>query len=511
MSEAAERRENVCDRLANELIRRVYTGHYAAGTRLPPERALALELGTDRTSLRIALAQLKRLNLLSIVQGSGAVVNDYRQHAGIEFFLHAFSLEDSPAEPALLTQMLEYFHLTMPGVYGLVMRNASDDQFAAIEATYRRQCEIAGDPAAAAVLSVDAVDLAAAASGNLLFPCIFRSTRPLRLRLMSRLFSSVDVKERAEAHLRWIQLLRSRTLSPDEVEARYRATLRASFVKAHEFLASFGPAAIDAPGVLVGRGMHELPSLPEVGRPEPVRTTTDRLAFELLRRIYLGVYAAGQRLTPERELAAELGTDRTSLRVALGQLKRMNLISAVQGSGMIVKDFRREAGIDFFEHVFEIEDTPLEGEMLAHVVAYLNATVPSLIGEGARRATPLSMQRLEALYRHALTVADQPDAVAECLTLSEDMFAAATRNVIIELVYRSTRSVRRRLARHVARHVDMRRRLTAYLELLTAVKTGMASVDDVEGLFRAYQRRLDGEAHAALAAASLAPARLPAS
>jgi len=505
MESSIARRESVSDRLANELIRRIVSGDYAPGIRLPPERTLAVELGSDRTSLRIALAQVKRLNLLSIVQGSGAVVNDYRTHAGVEFFLHAFALADTPDEPALLNEMLQYFHLTMPGVYGLVMQRASDADLAAIEGVYRRQVA-ARDPEASAALAVEAIDEAAIASRNLIFQAIFRSMRPLRLRLMRRLMALVDIRHAAEDNVRWVQLLRSRTLSADEVEERYRATLRRSHVKARE---AMGALAQDAWGAAPRPG-----AAPRLGvvvspvRPRRPPTTPDRLAHELMRRIWLGAYAPGQHLSPERELAVELGTDRTSLRVALGQLKRMNLISAVQGSGMAVKDFRRDAGIDFLEHVFELEDTPLEAEMLAQVADYLNATVPALVGLCARLASPPDLERLEHVFRQARAAAGDVEAVSELTVRSEDMFAAATGNVVVALVYHSTRPLRLRLAHRVAATTDMRQRLDAHLDFLRIVQKGLVAVDDVEGLFRTYQRKLFSDARAALTGAggSAAPA-----
>ncbi|MDD9938242.1 MAG: GntR family transcriptional regulator, partial [Myxococcales bacterium] len=51
------------DRIADELIARVFTGELQPGDTLPAERALAASLGVDRTSLRIAMRQLTRMRL----------------------------------------------------------------------------------------------------------------------------------------------------------------------------------------------------------------------------------------------------------------------------------------------------------------------------------------------------------------------------------------------------------------------------------------------------------------
>lgn len=62
------------------------------------------------------------------------------------------------------------------------------------------------------------------------------------------------------------------------------------------------------------------------------------------RAILLGEIAPGQNLPPERQLAVQLGVNRTTLRAALAQLEATGLIAARQGSGTVVQDFRRVAG-----------------------------------------------------------------------------------------------------------------------------------------------------------------------
>ena len=60
----------------------ILEGRYPAGERLPPERRLAEELGVGRVTVRSALARLSASNLLSVRQGSGYVVQDYRRFGG---------------------------------------------------------------------------------------------------------------------------------------------------------------------------------------------------------------------------------------------------------------------------------------------------------------------------------------------------------------------------------------------------------------------------------------------
>jgi DNA-binding FadR family transcriptional regulator len=72
---------DICERAVRRWI---LTGELRPGERLPPERLLATRLGVNRTTLRGALSRLASARLLTVRQGSGYVVQDYRRVAGLE-------------------------------------------------------------------------------------------------------------------------------------------------------------------------------------------------------------------------------------------------------------------------------------------------------------------------------------------------------------------------------------------------------------------------------------------
>ncbi|MBM4373217.1 MAG: FadR family transcriptional regulator, partial [Deltaproteobacteria bacterium] len=76
--------------------------------------------------------------------------------------------------------------------------------------------------------------------------------------------------------------------------------------------------------------------------PAPPRrhSIADGITEHLLSEILRDGFRAGDRLPPERELAVRFGTNRNTLREALRNLATMNLISARQGDGLHVLDFR---------------------------------------------------------------------------------------------------------------------------------------------------------------------------
>ncbi len=86
------------------------------------------------------------------------------------------------------------------------------------------------------------------------------------------------------------------------------------------------------------------------------KTTVDVCADVLRRAILSGEMAPGARLPPERELAEQLGVNRMTLRSALARLALEGLLSARQGSGHTVKDFRQFGGPGLVPAVLDVLD-----------------------------------------------------------------------------------------------------------------------------------------------------------
>src|SRR5262245_23648563 len=87
-------------------------------------------------------------------------------------------------------------------------------------------------------------------------------------------------------------------------------------------------------------------------RPLAGKGSPERLADTLMLRIFRGDFPPGRRLPPERQLAADLGVDRTTLRMAVKQLGRMGLVVARHGSGIVVSDYRLTGGLDVLAAMF---------------------------------------------------------------------------------------------------------------------------------------------------------------
>src|SRR5215470_11551959 len=70
----APARRRLHEDVAEQLRDAILDGRFAAGTKLPPERELAVQFGVNRTSVREAIKVLEGLGLVLVRQGDGATV-----------------------------------------------------------------------------------------------------------------------------------------------------------------------------------------------------------------------------------------------------------------------------------------------------------------------------------------------------------------------------------------------------------------------------------------------------
>lgn len=82
MFDTLKPRESAVDTCARAIRRAIIGGDLKPGARLPPERRLAEQFGVNRVTVRGALGRLSDSRLLSVRQGSGYVVLDYRREGG---------------------------------------------------------------------------------------------------------------------------------------------------------------------------------------------------------------------------------------------------------------------------------------------------------------------------------------------------------------------------------------------------------------------------------------------
>jgi GntR family transcriptional repressor for pyruvate dehydrogenase complex len=168
-------RASVPDLVFAELRDAILSGTYAPGERLPPQRALAAEMGVNMASIREALKRLEQLRLVEVRHGDATRVLDWRRFGGLEALASAKTMDEET-----LAALFEARRLLLVEAARLAAARRSDQQAATL-------LELAGAFARSADgearLVADWLFMASVieASGNLVFQLIMNSVRELYL------------------------------------------------------------------------------------------------------------------------------------------------------------------------------------------------------------------------------------------------------------------------------------------------------------------------------------------
>jgi len=153
--------------------RRILSGDLPPGSRLPPERALAEELGVNRLTLRSALAQLSAANLLSVRQGSGYVVRRWRREGGPDLIAGIAAQAHGPGEERLIARDLLAVRRSLARtVLERLSEGITEAHRAHIEAAveaYAKRAEAGLRPEEAAELDLDVLAAILEATGSPVF------------------------------------------------------------------------------------------------------------------------------------------------------------------------------------------------------------------------------------------------------------------------------------------------------------------------------------------------------
>lgn len=186
----------------------------------------------------------------------------------------------------------------------------------------------------------------------------------------------------------------------------------------------------------------------------PQRGSPERLADALMIRIFRGDFPPGTRLPAERQLARQLGVDRTTLRMALKQLQRMNLLRARHGSGIEVNDFRVTGGLDVLAAMFALEELPLEGSFIVEGLDFWLESFAMTAAKALVRMSLDEMREVERLMDAAIAAGDDVDALIAAELALQDTLARLSGSVLFRMLNNSTRTLRERLMRLLHQTVD---------------------------------------------------------
>ncbi len=155
----------------------------------------------------------------------------------------------------------------------------------------------------------------------------------------------------------------------------------------------------------------------------------ERIAARLVSLIAERQLRPGDKLPPERDLAATMQVSRPSLREALRALAMLNIVEIRQGSGTYVTSLKPEVLIEHLEFVFSVDDATFAELLEARLMLE-----PGLAAAAATRATDEELAQLRACVNRAAAHVDDPEAFLAADLELHQLISAAARNQIIARV-----------------------------------------------------------------------------
>jgi GntR family transcriptional regulator, transcriptional repressor for pyruvate dehydrogenase complex len=198
-------RSLVSDQVFRLLCDQILSGAYAAGEKLPTQRALAAELEVNMASVREAVKRLEQLRLVEVRHGDAMRVRDWRADGGLDVVAHVL-FRAGGLDRRTLESLLEARRLMLAEAARLAAERRDDAQAARIEELADRLGST-DDPGAAQALDWELMALVVEASGNVAFQLILNSIRQL--------------------YLEHAGLFRAVVADPDELRPLYQRAARA--------------------------------------------------------------------------------------------------------------------------------------------------------------------------------------------------------------------------------------------------------------------------------------------
>ena len=177
---SAVQRSSLPDQVFRRLVAAVVEGRYAPGERLPPQRALAADLGVNMASLREGIKRLEQLRLVEVRHGDAMRVQDWRVTGGLDVLAYA-----ATADPALTGALFEARRVLLREAAALAAARRSADHGRALS-ELAEAFAAAPDDAAAQLVDLAFMQALIDAAGNLVFTLIINSIRELYLGHLER-------------------------------------------------------------------------------------------------------------------------------------------------------------------------------------------------------------------------------------------------------------------------------------------------------------------------------------
>ncbi|HON58419.1 MAG TPA: GntR family transcriptional regulator [Smithella sp.] len=164
----------------------------------------------------------------------------------------------------------------------------------------------------------------------------------------------------------------------------------------------------------------------------------EQIAEILLKHILRGEINPGEKLLPERTLAAQLNVTRATLREALKKLEQLKLIAIHQGKGIIVQDLH-QASIDLVFSMLVI-DEKIDLKILENILEARELFGTDVAKMAARRADSKDIEQMRALMDRLVKTTD-PEKLQQLDFEFFRQLALASKNMVYILLMNTIKAI----------------------------------------------------------------------
>ena len=161
----------------------ILSGFYKTGDRLPAERDLALQFSVSRPVVHESLLILESRGLITMRPRHGVVINDFREKGTLDLLTSLLCHAESGLNPEVLGSLYRVRALMESDAALLAAEKMGEAEFQELRTVINLVCD-ESDPAELADRDFTIHHLIAKYSGNLVYPLLINSLKPVYIEFL---------------------------------------------------------------------------------------------------------------------------------------------------------------------------------------------------------------------------------------------------------------------------------------------------------------------------------------
>lgn len=180
--------------------RKILSGEWPIGYRLPTERELAKQLNVSRSVINAGMIELATQGFIKIVPRKWTEVMDYQKEGNLSVLESIMNYSNKNLDPTILRNILSSRQLIEQECAYLAAQNRSKDDLLTFQSILHKEEQLKINPSInlKEIIQVDFLfhHSVAVASGNMVYTLIIKSFEPIGTELIQQFYSNSHVLEK---------------------------------------------------------------------------------------------------------------------------------------------------------------------------------------------------------------------------------------------------------------------------------------------------------------------------